>query len=426
MALRVIAHGASDVGKAREHNEDSFLVDESSGIFVVADGMGGHAAGEVASAKTVEILQASLSKQRALFDQLAEAATPALRAMAQGAVERAILEACRVVHDMGQQDKSKRGMGCTVDCVVHAGNGVVIGHVGDSRVYLLRAGKVDQLTEDHTLVAQLLRAGTMTREELKNSDFRSVLLRGVGTQPSVQVDTVYIECSAGDRLLICSDGLHGYLDDEPDVAKLLSGSDPARLPYDLIALANLRGGDDNITAVIVDFAGQDTAIDATLRHEIMSKTALFEHLSTKEQAAILSVSKVLEVEAGTTLVLEGSPGDDIYVVVRGGVAVIKQGVEIARLGPGGHFGEMGLVDHTPRSATVRATEPSTVLAIQRRELMGVMRKEMAIGVKLLWGLVQTLSDRLRATNSDVVVLHRELATNRPDGPFENEAPRKKT
>jgi PPM family protein phosphatase len=423
MTSRVSVWGASDVGKKRDHNEDSFLVDEALGLFIVADGMGGHAAGEVASATTVETLQRVIGEHRAEFERLAGDPSPEARSAAEKVIEGAILEACKVVNALGNADRAKRGMGTTVDCVVVAGATAVIGHVGDSRVYLVRGGRVDVLTEDHTLAAQLLRSGKFTREDIEKSSFKTMLLRAVGVQPSVEVDTLTVALSEGDKLLLCSDGLHGYLDAEADPAARFEG-DAAGLAARLVAFANEQGGEDNVTAVVLSLGGESTDNDAALWHEVMGKTPLFENLSTKEQAAVLSVGIVSEVAAGTIIVREGDPGDDIYVVLKGHASVLKDGVPIAELGPGGHFGEMGLVDHTPRSATVRAEAPGAVLRVPRRELMGVMRREPTIAVKLLWGLVQTLSERLRTANADVVVLHEKLVGPRRDGPFDAETTRR--
>jgi serine/threonine protein phosphatase PrpC len=415
-AGRLQAWGASDVGRKREQNEDSFLVDLPLGLFIVSDGMGGHAAGEVASATTVDEIHKALAAQRDPFLRLATDTSPAARAEAGRAVEQAILTACREVFRLGQADRRRKGMGCTVDVVAIAGTTAIIGHVGDSRVYLLREGRIHALTEDHTLAAQLVRTGKMTWKDLEGSDLRSILQRAVGVHESVEVDTLVVDLAEGDRLLLCSDGLHGYFEGDPAPATRFGG-EVATLAQRLVEFANERGGEDNVTAVVVAVGGETDDRQAALRHEVMGKTPLFENLTTKEQAAILAVGQVQQVAAGTSIVQEGDAGDDLYVVIRGRASVLKDGVAIAELGPGGHFGEMGLVDHTSRSATVRAEEPSAVLHIERPALMAVMRREPTIGVKLLWGLVQTLSERLRATNADIVVLHGKLSGPRREGPF---------
>jgi CRP-like cAMP-binding protein len=235
----------------------------------------------------------------------------------------------------------------------------------------------------------------------------------------VQVDTLVVAVTHGDRLLLCSDGLHNYLDDK-DVPVAIQG-EAVEVPPRLIHFANDKGGKDNISAILLDFAGDaPNQMDAELPIEAMSAASLFQHMSYKEKSAILAVTNLHDYKSGEEIVSEGDTGDDIFVVVQGTTNVMKQGIIIAELGPGGHFGEMGLVDHTPRSATVRAKSDCSVLIIRRPALMAVMRKEATIGVKLLWGLVQTLSARLRVTNTDIVVLKQELAAtmSRRDLPFE--------
>ena len=253
MALTVEAYGSTDVGRKRQHNEDALLVDPELGLFLVADGMGGHAAGEVASARAVEVVRGQLAGGRQALEDLSRAATPEARAAAAALVETAVQRACAEVYRLAAADPSKRGMGTTLVSLVVAGNKAVVGHVGDSRVYLLRSGQCHRLTEDHTLVAAQVKAGTLTREQAQASQFRNVITRAVGIQESVQVDTLMVDLLPRDTFLLCTDGLYGYLPDE-ELAPLLANGAAKDLPARLIGLANERGGRDNITAVVVRFS----------------------------------------------------------------------------------------------------------------------------------------------------------------------------
>ena len=214
MALTAEAYGLTDVGRKRQHNEDAFAVDPDLGLFVVADGMGGHAAGEVASQRAVEVVRQQLSTDRQVLEDLAQASTSEARAAAAALVETAIQRACAEVYRLAAADPTKRGMGTTFVCLVLAGTKAIVGHVGDSRVYLLRGGQAHRLTEDHTLIAAQLKAGTLTREQAQASQLRNVITRAVGIQESVQVDTLMVDLLPRDLFLLCSDGLHGYLPDE--------------------------------------------------------------------------------------------------------------------------------------------------------------------------------------------------------------------
>ncbi|MCU0658254.1 MAG: protein phosphatase 2C domain-containing protein [Polyangiaceae bacterium] len=405
MTLKHAGQGLTSVGKKREHNEDSFLVDDALGVYAVADGMGGHAAGEVASRMAIEIFTDQIRQGQAVFQQLQRDPSHDNKVAAQQLVEKAIQEACARIHKTAQGDRSKRGMGTTFDGLVVAGNRAIVGHVGDSRVYLIRQGKVHRLTEDHTMLAMALKAGIGTKEDFANSDWGNSLTRAVGPQPSVQVDTLLIECQAGDRFLLCSDGLHGYLSDEetPQLLGALGSGTPLSR---LIDLANERGGKDNITGVMVGLQGDPAptmhTIPVDTKMGLLEKIPLFAFLNYKERSALLSIITTRHFPLGAAIVQEGSQGEDLYILMQGRVVVEKAGQRIGELASGAYFGEMGLVDNAPRSATVRVLDAAECMVITRADMMTMMRREQMMAVKLLWSFVQTLSERLRHANTGMV------------------------
>jgi hypothetical protein len=306
-------------------------------------------------------------------------------------------------------------------CLLVVGTKGVIGHVGDSRIYLLRGGKCHRLTEDHTLVAAQVKAGTLTKRQAATSQFRNVITRAVGIQESVQVDTLTLDLLPEDSFLLCSDGLHGYLEDH-ELEEIVTGGSISELPQTLVALANQRGGRDNITALVVSIEwdgvlSDEEAVEAHARMEMLRTMPLFRHLTYKEQTAILSIASTKSFELDDEIVSEGEHGDDLFIVVKGRVMIEKSGVQIAEVQTGGHFGEMGLVDNAPRSATVRATEPTRAMVIPRSELMILMKREPVLAVKMLWSFLQVLSDRLRAMNSDLSEARQELAVAHAIQPF---------
>ncbi|MFZ5469441.1 MAG: Stp1/IreP family PP2C-type Ser/Thr phosphatase [Myxococcota bacterium] len=424
MSLTTEAFGLTDVGRKRQHNEDAMLLEGQLGLYIVADGMGGHAAGEIASARATEVVKQHLLANSNVLKDLAKDPSQAHRAAAAALVEVAVQRACADIYRTASTDSTKRGMGTTFVCLLVSGTKGVIGHVGDSRVYLVRSGQSHRLTEDHTLVAAQLKAGTITKEQAATSQYRNVITRAVGIQESVQVDTLIVDIFPGDTFVLCSDGLHGYLADD-ELAPMVASVPRTDLPKKLVALANERGGKDNITAVVVGVHGDgaavnEEAVEAASRMEALRKIPLFRHLTYKEQTAVLSIGASRTFPGGREIVVEGQPGQELFVVVRGRVVIEKNGVEIAELRAGGHFGEMGLIDNAPRSATVRATEPTKVMVISRGDLMNLMKRESILAVKMLWSFVQVLSDRLRAANSELSEARQELAVAQAVQPFAEE------
>ncbi len=232
-----VAYGAkSDVGRVREANEDSFLIADP--LFVVADGMGGHIAGDVASSTAVKVIQ----------DESGDASSEN-----PGTLTKIISDANATIWDKAQSDPALRGMGTTCTLVLVDEDRVHIAHVGDSRAYRLRDGQLEQLTEDHTLVGRMVQEGRLSREEAQHHPQRSIITRALGVDQDVQVDLETVELSAGDRLLLCSDGLSSMVEDDSIESVLASESDPQRVADRLIDVANEAGGDDNITVVVIDF-----------------------------------------------------------------------------------------------------------------------------------------------------------------------------
>lgn len=241
--------GLTDTGRRRRRNEDSFVLDPP--LFAVADGMGGAQAGEVASR-----LAAAAFKE---FHE-ADGLEPEQR------VEALVQEANRRVYERSHEDANATGMGTTVTAALLEGDRVAIGHVGDSRAYRIRGDALEQLTQDHSLVADLMRSGRLTPEEADAHPQRSVITRALGTDPTVDVDTFAVALEAGDVFLLCSDGLTTMVPDEEILRLVHEGGSLERAAKALVKAANKRGGEDNVTVVLfrVD-AGGDPPLDETAR-----------------------------------------------------------------------------------------------------------------------------------------------------------------
>ncbi|MGH9005131.1 MAG: Stp1/IreP family PP2C-type Ser/Thr phosphatase, partial [Acidimicrobiia bacterium] len=246
--MRFAVGARTDVGRGRPANEDTFLVDHEDRLYAVADGMGGHRAGEVASATAIDALRA---------------------AFADGApLDEAVGEANAAVFEKASANLDMRGMGTTLTAAALVDDHrVLLGHVGDSRAYLLRDGGVIQITEDHSLVEQLVREGRLSPEEAVNHPQRAIITRALGIDPEVEVDTYPVDLRPGDRLLLCSDGLTNMVADSAIERVLRRQPDPQEAAETLVDMANEAGGDDNITVVVID-ALRDTAGEETAAYAL--------------------------------------------------------------------------------------------------------------------------------------------------------------
>jgi PPM family protein phosphatase len=399
--MRVDSWALTDVGRARKHNEDGWLIDDQLGLYAVADGMGGHAAGEIASAHALRVVQEEVVKKKPLLDSFTQHPTPELRAQILREIELAINVASSAIFHMAQRDKKRHGMGTTLSMMLVVGNKAFMAHVGDSRVYLSRARQVHQLSEDHSYLWEQVKKGNITLEEAKRSPFSNVITRAVGITETVQVDTLVFDVLPGDTYLLCSDGMHGYLEGDQELAEILSGEEGEELPRKLISLANARGGKDNITSLVLRLPGDATdpsAAETIGKLDILRKIPLFRHLGYKELVKVLNHTTLRTVKPTEAVIEEGTEGDEFYIILSGEVEVSKGGRPLTVLGPGVHFGEMALVDHAARSATVRARESTRLMVLNRQSFYQLVRTEPVLSSKLLWSFVQVLSIRLRATN----------------------------
>jgi len=302
--VRLWAWGQSDPGRKRERNEDSYLVDTENGVMAVADGMGGHQGGATASRMAVEHLGRELSEVRGNFDaalmaqmqmlgnlrtteempvvnEMGDFATPPVGnrlASARGTeqtlppgmvaafspaleVMRGVVKrASSAIFEASWQRPELRGMGTTLTAMlVHGGRAHLV-HAGDSRCYVFRDGQLRQLTEDHSWIAEQLRAGSISEAEAKSSKFRHVITKSIGFERDIEADTKSVPVSAGDCFLLCSDGMTNYVE-HGELERIVAMTWYRRLPQTLVDLANSRGGDDNITVVVGLVANAPPAVD---------------------------------------------------------------------------------------------------------------------------------------------------------------------
>jgi PPM family protein phosphatase len=252
--LQIASGGVTNVGRVRANNEDCFRIVEPLNLFVLSDGMGGEAHGEIASALAVETIVKHCMAPAAPEDKDATVVfgdMPAAWSEKTRRLSNAVHLANKAIHESAQKNPEQHGMGATVTAIWVDDAKLSLAHVGDSRAYLLRSGSLQQLTNDHSLVAEQVRRGILTPAEAERSEMQSVLLRALGAHPEIEVDAEEQPLFGRDVLLLCSDGLTRMVT-EPEIAGTLqSEPDPAKAAEKLVSLANEQGGADNITVVVV-------------------------------------------------------------------------------------------------------------------------------------------------------------------------------
>lgn len=290
--------GLSNIGRVRTHNEDAVLVDAP--LFAVADGLGGHDAGEVASEVAVEALR--------------EAAPRRADAKALG---RAVRTANRAVIQAERDGLGSEGMGTTMTAALVEGSFIAVAHVGDSRAYLYHGGVLERITQDHSLVGDMIRQGTLTEEEARFHPNRSVITRALGSDPNMLADTYEVDAEPGDLLLLCSDGLTGMLDDAHITDILGSYRDPTVIARVLVDTANTAGGHDNVSVVVVEIVDDDRDPRVPVNRQRGWMSALVWLFAAMALVAIgvfgltqYARSKAyLVAEQGTVSLYRGVPGD---------------------------------------------------------------------------------------------------------------------
>lgn len=385
--------GRSDPGLKRSNNEDSWLVDDELGLYVVSDGMGGHAAGEVASAKAVESVKEFFASRKEDVARAKKGAMPdkELNALARTAIE----EACSSVYRHAKRNPKLAGMGATMTLLFVADEKVVMGHVGDSRLFLVRHGSVEQLSSDHRMGDELIRRGVVTPEEAARLPFRSSLTRSVGNHASVEVDTLVLDVLPDDQFVICSDGLHNYVEKPVELLKHLKG-DFETAPQRFIAFANACGGSDNITSVVLQMDKRKISPQRTVELSMQSQTKmlalrasyLFRDLEFKHLLRVLEVGREQRLSTGEVLLEAGQPMPAFCLVLHGQLVLEAPPSASGNGRPapfwalGGVVGERWMYRGSPAPATIRAKGTTLVLVLEKKTFQAMTRKNPQLGLEL--------------------------------------------
>jgi serine/threonine protein phosphatase PrpC len=329
----------------------------------------------------------------------------------EGIVDRA---GC-AIYKAAQQRPELSGMCTTGVVLVFVEQGVFIAHAGDSRAYLLRGNQTYQLTEDHTLANRFLKDGLIGEADLPDFPFTNVLTRTFGSSPHIDIDTLFVQVEVGDRFILCSDGLHNYIQSYEFQSMGEGCGDSGEFLDRLIAEANLRGGEDNITVAVVETSSTGSSgqyapsVDLDRQLEFMRSLFLFRNCNEQE---LLKVMRIIYTERrfeGDVIIQEGTEGQELYTLIEGSVEVTLEGEHLVTLSPGAHFGELALIDNTVRSASITARSDVTMLVLGREDFNRLLQEDHSLAVKLLSSFLQKVNGRVRELSVEVKNLSKELA-----------------
>jgi serine/threonine protein phosphatase PrpC len=454
--MRIWGFGGTDVGRARDHNEDAFLVDDEMGLYIVCDGVGGHNAGEVASAMAIQQVG---REARTLTEPISAFSNGdhAGRRRILTSLPKILDHASHTIYRRAQMDPNCFGMATTavVFLAAPAAESAFVAHAGDSRLYLLRNERFAQITEDHTLVRRLVKEGRLSPEEALDHPQRNVIIRSVGVSPGVDCETLFIDLRHNDCFILCSDGLTDMVDDD-EIAALADRYEGNDLVDALIQRANVNGGHDNITTLVLEVEQEepthstgtapppphvpasagpvddleaatvlapredlasgaphrpaaskgpgpdDTGVfDLLGRVEFLHDIFLFAGLDDQELVKINRTLYEEHFNDGDFIVRKGDKGGAVYIVAHGTARVEKEGVALVRIPPGGYFGELALIAADVRSADVVAEGKTTCFAIGREELLDLTREDPALGNRFFWAFLENLGDRVKKLSSEL-------------------------
>ncbi len=395
-----LAFAQTHVGRVREINEDAYVADDVHGIYAVADGAGGAAHGELASRTAIARARGSI------LEDIASVKRPlAPRELAKVA-RRAVERACAAVHTLAAPDGEKAGAATTLTLLLVDGAHAVMAHVGDSRLYLLRRGKLEQLSADHTVANELFRAGHLSLLEARLHPFRNVLSRSLGPQRSVVVDILPLHLVPGDVLMLATDGLDSVIEEGGGLRSILRTDDLEGSASRLIDRTVELGGKDNATVVLVEV--EDVAHDpyASAVH-LLASVEPFAGLDLASRSRVVGAGVVDTLAAGETLLEHGDPLGGLWLVVEGTVA--WNGDVSVELERGEWFGAGALVADRRSPAHVAAIGKVTVFHLPQEGWRRLSRRRPLVGVAVLSRLAASAVGR--APDGDP---HAEAASSPPE------------
>lgn len=400
--MELVTASVSSTGEGPDAaTPDQVVLDPRLGLLAVADAPGGGDDGRAGARLALELVRQHVERNDDLLQRFRRNPTPELRQRILTTIEEAFARAAQELFAFARR---REGVLVTLDVLVLLDTEAFIGHVGDGRVYLVRRGLVHQLTVDHSRgddVRAFSEPHGEEREPLSAEAPRST--RSLGPQPRVRVESLCMELAPEDRFIVCAAQLYRALP-ESILHTRFTSEHLARLGSALVADA----GRTPVVAACAQVGSGDpfTPDSAQARLAILAPIPLFAHCSEKELRSVAQATHPRRFPRGAVIFEEGQPGTELYLVIQGGIDIVKHGQTIAALGPGSNFGEMAMLDEPSRSATAIASADAELMVISRDAFFALLRGNPMLAVKILWNLLLRLSAHLRQTSARLAELER--------------------
>ncbi len=394
--MRIEGLGLSDPGLVRARNEDYIITDNDLNFYVVCDGVGGSGNGNIASKLAAESCRAFLKANESFFNDYYKTGNiKILETLLRSAID----EACYEVYKAAHADSKLHGMASTLTSVLIVNDKAIVGHVGDSRLYLIRNNQVYTVTEDHTLGREARSREEMSDEEIKKHRLDSILNRSIGCYRSVEIDTLIFDILPGDELILCTDGMHNYLRNPVQLIPFLEHDEINTALSQMVQFAIDGGGSDNISVILlrtkleesIYMGFSDEKTNLLNNFNILSKSFLFKDMNFIRLNRLMNVMEIFPFSAGEIIVEKGVILDGLYLIATGEVEVIHEDKKLNEvLKTGQSFGEKSLVKLLPAEKTYTAKNSCSILFISSENFKKLCHNHPRFGVKLLENLLQIL------------------------------------
>ncbi len=412
--MRVDAYGLSDIGCRRSHNEDDLLLLhplEGVTLAILADGVGAEKGGADAARLFTSLLAEALQPHLQDFARCDEHNERAQRDHLLHLLKHALSSTNYDLYARRQLEPGVVGTTTGLAAILVPA-GAFIAHAGDCRAYLLRDDQAYQLTADHTFAQRLLNEGTLQPDEVRAFPYKNVVTRAFGREPVIDVDTLFVNAQRDDRLILCTDGLHALVpwDDLAALAPLFP--EPRAFAEHLVSEANRRGGHDNITVAVLNLHNptpETSPLDLPRKLDLLRNMFLFQGLSDPELIKVLRITYEQRFEPHDPIITEGTEGHEIFLLAEGIADVSLQGAYLTSIAPGGHFGELALIDDAFRSASVVARHPCLTLTIHRDDFNSLLADDLPLANKLLSAFLRNVAGRVRDLSHELA----DLRANTP-------------